>query len=148
MNNNIYIIVALFLASYTNIYSQNGCGAAVGLTPGSQQCGSSVGIAGDFPSGGGAPTNPCNGSYNDDEYWFSYTGNGVNGLQLDLSALSDLYAGLFVLDACPATAGCVASATNGFSSADLSVSTPVLTNGQTYYIVIASWGTPDNTSFC
>lgn len=127
----------------------DGCAAAVSLTPGTQQCANSAGNAGDFPNAGGAPANPCNSSYNDDEYWFSYTGNGVDGLQLDLSNISDTYAGLFVFDACPSSSpNCIASATNGSSTADLSALTPVLNNGQTYYIVIVNWGAPDNTAFC
>jgi len=142
MKNNLFALLFIILASYTVSFAQDGCGAAVGLTPGSQQCGNSAGFAGDFPG----VTNPCDSWYDDDEYWFSYTGNGVDGLDLTLSALSNTYAGLFVLDAC--AGACVVSSTNGSSTADLNVSTPVLNNGQTYYIVIANWGTPNNTAFC
>jgi hypothetical protein len=142
MKTTIYLFSILTILFSSTSYAQNGCGAAIALTPGTQQCGNSAGFAGDFPG----VANPCNSFYDDDEYWFSYTGNGVDGLDLTLSNLTNTYAGLFVLDAC--AGACEASSTNGASTADLSVSTGVLNNGQTYYIVIANWGTPNNTAFC
>ncbi len=128
----------------------SGCMAAVVLTPGTQQCGDSAGFAGEFPSDGSAPTNPCNSSYNDDEYWFEYTA-AVTGETVDftMSGITETYAGLFVLDDCPANGPtCISDATNGFSSADLTLSTTPLVAGTTYRIVIANWGAPNNTAFC
>jgi hypothetical protein len=123
------------------------CANAITLTPGVQQCGVNS-SAGSFPDGGGAPTNPCNGLYNDGEYWFEYTATG-DQLVLDVSGLTDTYSGVFVLDACPgAGPNCVASFTNGASTANYSLTTPMLTPGQTYYIVIANWSAPYSTAFC
>ncbi|MCP4441131.1 MAG: hypothetical protein GY810_19575 [Aureispira sp.] len=134
---------------YSTPSSGNGsdCANADPLTPGTQQCGTNS-SAGDFPDAGGAPSNPCNSSYNDGEYWFSYTGTG-DGLQLDVSGLTATYSGLFVLDACPAgTPNCIASYTSGSSSANFTLSTPALTLGQTYFIVLANWSSPYQTDFC
>lgn len=123
------------------------CANAVTLTPGVQQCGTNS-SAGSFPDNGGAPTNPCSGLYVDGEYWFEYTGTG-DQLVLDVSGLTDTYSGIFVLDACPGSSpNCVASYTNGASTADYSLTTPNLTSGQTYYIVIANWAAPYSTDFC
>ena len=123
------------------------CANANPLTPGTQQCGTNS-SAGDFGDGGGAPQNPCNASYNDGEYWFSYIGTG-QALQLDVSALTDTYSGIYVLDACAgAGPNCVASYSAGASSADYSITTPALTLGTTYYIVIANWSAPYQTDFC
>lgn len=123
------------------------CNDAETLTPGTQQCGTNDNV-GSFPDDGSSPTNPCSSSYNDGEYWYSYTGTG-DALQLDVSGLTDTYAGLFVLDDCPSNSpNCVASYTNGFSSSDFSVTTPALTVGQTYYIGIVNWSSPYSTDFC
>jgi len=145
-------IILLFLCTlltYTT-YSQGTCATGVTLTPGVQQCGDSAGQTGDFDGAGGAPTNPCDANYNDDEYWFEYTA-AVNGetVDLTLSAIGDEWAGLFVLDDCPVNGPtCVASAENGGSTADILLSTGALVAGTSYKIVITSWGTPNSTTFC
>ena len=141
------LYTATFILLSANLYAQGTCGTALPLTPGIQQCGTNSNV-GSFPDGGGAPTNPCSGLYNDGEYWFEYTGTGA-GLDIDLTNITDTYAGIFVLDDCPAAApNCVASITNGASTADMNLVTPTLTLGQTYYIVIASWAAPYDTDFC
>ncbi len=120
--------------------------STVTLTPGTQQCGTNT-SSGDFPDDASAPSNPCDGYYNDGEYWFSYTGNG-SALQLDVSGLSDTYSGIYVLDDIPSNSpNCITSHSSS-STADYSVTTPALTNGQTYYIVIANWSSPYSTNFC
>ncbi|MBN2669458.1 MAG: PKD domain-containing protein, partial [Bacteroidales bacterium] len=125
------------------------CGDPIALTPGIQQCGTNS-YAGSFDDASGAPTNPCSSYYNDGEYWFSYTaGASGDALQLDMSGLTATYSGLFVLDDCPSgSPNCIASYTSGASTANFTVTTPSLTPGQTYYIVIANWSTPYQTDFC
>ncbi len=122
------------------------CGSATTLTPGVQQCGTNS-SAGSFPDDASSPVNPCDSYYNDGEYWFKYTGTG-SALNLALSGLTATYSGIFVLNACPGTGTCIASAVAGSSSANYSLVTPTLTNGQTYYICIANWSTPYSTNFC
>ncbi len=151
MQKNLYLFLTIiFLCCSQQGFSQATCATAVAVTVGTQQCGDSAGQVGDFPNAGGAPANPCNASYNDDEYWFSIVGDGTNAVQVDLSSITDNYTGVFLLDDCPANAPtCVASATNGFSSNDLTfTTTTALTMGTTYYIVITNWGTPNSTAFC
>jgi hypothetical protein len=144
---NIFFTIIMATFSIFTALSQGTCPAAIALTPGVQQCGTST-INGSFLDNGGAPTNPCNSSYNDGEYWFAFTGTGV-ALTLNLTNISDTYAGLFVFNNCPSSSPtCVGSATNSFSTANLTVTTPVLTIGQVYYIAVVNWGTPNTTSFC
>ncbi|UKN03649.1 T9SS type A sorting domain-containing protein [Paracrocinitomix mangrovi] len=150
MNKAIKILglsLAFLLGSVQTTFSQATCAGATPLTPGSTQCGTNS-FAGSFPDGSTAPLNPCSSSYNDGEYWFSYTGTG-QALQLDVSGLTATWSGIFVLDNCPASSpNCVASHTNGGSTANYSITTPALTNGATYYIVIANWSSPYSTAFC
>ena len=140
---------AIFASFSWQSNAQESCANAMTLTPGTPQAGDSTGQVGDFPNAGGAPENPCNAFYNDDEYWFEYTAVETGEkLQLDMTDITNTWAGLFVLDNCPdSTPTCVASATNGGSTADLSFETGALTAGTSYKIVIANWGTPDNTAF-
>lgn len=141
----LVIILAFFLIF--NATAQMGCSNTTTLTPGSTQCGTNS-YSGDFDDASGSPTNPCSSFYNDGEYWFEYTANG-QALQLDVTGLTATYSGLFVLDDCPSgSPSCVASHTSGSSTANFTVNTLGLTNGNTYYIVIANWSTPYQTDFC
>jgi len=142
-----FTISLVFCLSYFS-FGQATCGAtAVTLTPGSSQCGTNSNV-GSFPDNGSAPTNPCNSSYNDGEYWFKFVGTG-QALQLNVTGLTATYSGLFVLNACPASSPtCIASYTSGSSTANFSLTTPLLTVGVTYYFVMANWSTPYQTNFC
>lgn len=141
------LYTAAFVLVGTSAFSQATCGGAVSVTLGTQYCGTNSNV-GSFPDNGSAPTNPCSGLYVDGEYWFEVTGTGTT-LDLSVTNITDTYAGLFVLDDCPAaTPTCISSFTNGGSTADISLTTPVLTNGVTYYIVIANWAAPYDTDFC
>ena len=144
------LLITLFLTlSVLFSFGQQDCANAIPLTPGTQQCGTNdyLDPDGDFPDDNSAPNNPCYDYYNDGEYWFSYVGTG-GSLQLDVSALSATYSGIYVLDDCPSSSpNCIADHSSS-SSADYSVTTPDLSVGTTYYIVIANWGIPNFTDFC
>ncbi|MFP4845800.1 T9SS type A sorting domain-containing protein [Winogradskyella sp. PE311] len=142
------LFTILALCCFTIGFSQADCANALPITPGTPQAGDTTGQAGSFSDSNTAPeVNPCSTLYNDLEYWFSYTAT-ANGETLDIS-VSDLttnYYGVFVIDNCPdSTPTCIASDTNGFSSADLAVTTPALTAGTTYYIVISDWAEGSTT---
>ncbi|WP_296313872.1 T9SS type A sorting domain-containing protein [Winogradskyella sp. UBA3174] len=148
MKKNLLFTILAFCC-ITFGFSQADCASALALTPGTPQAGDSTGQPGSFDGGGAAPANPCNGNYNDDEYWFEYTATETGEtLQLDMTDITQTWAGIFVLDNCPDTApNCVVSAENTGATADLSVTTPELVAGTSYKIVISNWGTPNNTAF-
>ncbi|MEZ4856538.1 MAG: choice-of-anchor J domain-containing protein [Gelidibacter sp.] len=118
------------------------CGNAVILTPGTPQNGATTTGAGSFSDNNTAPNiNPCSTNYNDLEYWFEYTAV-TTGETLDITVtnITTNYYGVFILDNCPDSApSCVAQDTNSSSTADLMVTTPGLTAGTTYYIVVTDW---------
>ena len=98
----ILILFILSLSLSSNFCAQTNCSNGVTLIPGVQHCGDSTGNTGDFPSDGSAPANPCNASYNDDEYWLTYSPDGeVDEVELTLSSISTFFTGLFVFDDCP-----------------------------------------------
>ncbi|MCP4441134.1 MAG: hypothetical protein GY810_19590 [Aureispira sp.] len=126
----------------------NNCTNAVPLAIGGSDCATATDNSGSFGNGS-STDNPCSSFYNDHEYWYEITGTGV-AIDIDLTSVGSTYQGTFVLDACPGSGPtCIASETNGSSTTDYSFTTPVLTNGATYYIVVSTWasvtGTPD---FC
>jgi len=146
---NIYKFLLFILLSAIGIIAnaQSTCATAITLTPGTQQCGTNSNV-GSFPDDGTAPTNLCDSYYNDGEYWFKYVGTG-KPLKLTVSGLSATYSGIYVLSACPdSSPTCIAYHSNGSSTSGYSVTTPVLANGVTYYIVIANWSSPYSTNFC
>jgi hypothetical protein len=141
------ILVTICMVQFSVAIGQTLCSSPVALNIGTTQCGTNNN-AGSFPDGGGAPTNPCNGLYNDGEYWFSFTGTGMP-LSLAVTGLTATYSGLYVLSACPGSSPtCVASYSSGGSTANFNVTTPALTLGQVYYIVMSNWSTPYSTAFC
>jgi hypothetical protein len=148
MKKNLLFTILAFCC-ITFGFSQADCASALALTPGTPQAGDSTGQPGSFDGGGAAPANPCNANYNDDEYWFEYTATETGEtLQLDMTDITQTWAGIFVLDNCPDTApNCVVSAANTGAAADLSVTTPNLVAGISYKIVISNYGTPNNTAF-
>lgn len=126
----------------------NNCPNAVPLTIGVADCATAVDNSGSFDNSS-STDNPCSSSYNDDEYWYTITGTG-DAVNITLSALGSNYIAVSVLDDCPSgSPNCIASEENGSSTSNIAFTTPVLTNGVTYYIAISTWasvsGTPD---FC
>ena len=68
-----HLLILIFFFSFTiSLSSQENCANAIVLTPGTQQCGNSSGLTGDFPGDGSAPINTCNSDYNDDEPFINY----------------------------------------------------------------------------
>src|SRR5690554_3251264 len=118
------------------------CENSMVLTPGTPQAGATTTGAGSLSDSNTAPNvNPCSTNYNDLEYWFEYTAIETGEtLDITVSDLTNTYYGVFVLDNCPdSSPTCVASDTNSSSSADLALTTPALTAGVTYYIVVTDW---------
>ncbi|NRD21155.1 fibronectin type III domain-containing protein [Winogradskyella eckloniae] len=141
MKKNLLLTIIAF-CFITFGFSQADCANALVLTPGTPQVGDTTGQSGSFSDSNTAPeVNPCSGSYNDLEYWFQYTAVETGEtLDITISDLTNTYYGVFVIDNCPdSSPSCVASTTNGGSSADLVLTTPALTAGVVYYIVLSDW---------
>ncbi|WP_296312091.1 hypothetical protein, partial [Winogradskyella sp. UBA3174] len=123
-------------------HAQADCTSALALTPGTLQAGDTTGQAGSFSDSNTAPeVNPCSVDYNDLEYWFEYTAVET-GETLDISVtdITSNWYGVFVIDNCPDSApNCISSATNSSSNADLTLTTPTLTAGTTYYIIMTDY---------
>ena len=140
-----------FFTAQESCIPGSSCGAAVAVTPGSQQCGNSQGQAGSFPNDGSSPSNPCIANYNADEYWFEYSAQTTGEtLELLVSGITQYYTGLFVLDGCLGMSpNCIADDVNYFSLNDLNLNTPLLSAGQVYKIVIVNWNfLGSSTAFC
>ena len=137
-------ITLFFLAmfAFSLGFSQADCASALTLTPGTPQAGATTTGVGSFSVTNTAPeVNPCSSNYNDLEYWFQYTAV-TTGETLDISVtdITSNYYGVFIIDNCPdSSPTCIAQDTNGFSNADLAVTTPSLTAGTVYYIVMTDW---------
>ncbi len=138
-----FLLILLFLASCT--LSAQPCNWAVPLTPGTQQCGDTA------TNGFIFDTNDCMGSYDEgDDYLFEVTvpvGNDGDGLQLDLTSLGS-WTGISITSGCPEQNGetCLGAATS--SSGNESLTSFALTGGNTYYIHISTFPSPQSATFC
>jgi hypothetical protein len=126
----------------------NNCPNAAPLSIGTADCATAVDNSGSF--GNSSTTdNPCSSFYNDEEYWYTITGTG-DAVNITLSSLGSNYLAVSVLDGCPSgSPSCIASFENGSSTSNIAFTTPVLTNGVTYYIAISTWASVTGTpNFC
>ncbi|MEZ4938742.1 MAG: gliding motility-associated C-terminal domain-containing protein [Crocinitomicaceae bacterium] len=89
----------------------------------------------------------CGSSYmNGDDYVFEYTPTSDENLDIVLSG-TGTWTGVFIMDGCPDNAGtsCLGSSTS--SSGNPSMQTSTLTAGQTYYIIVSTFPSPQCTNF-
>ncbi|WP_425076567.1 choice-of-anchor L domain-containing protein [Psychroserpens sp. S379A] len=88
------------------------------------------------------------GYLNGDDVVYAYTPTADTSIDIELSNLSDNYAGVFVYTDC-ANIGvqCETGATNGFSQDDLLIDNFAVTGGQTYYIMISTWAAPQSVAY-
>lgn len=146
MNKKLLLLTIVFLTLWSSgLNAQGSCATAVTLTPGIQQCG-------DTSSGGDVfDDNSCLGNYDGgDDYLFVITvlgANDGNALQLDLTSPGS-WTGIAISEGCPEGGGgtCFGSSTS--SSGNESFTSDPLTGGNTYYIHISTWPSPQTAAFC
>jgi len=141
MNKYIFLSILFFLFIQNHLLAQSSCATAIPMTASTQYCGSTQGQPGDFPNDGSAPMNPCDSTYNENEYWFSIVGTGTTSIYTQYFSTSDTE--VFVFDNCAGNSpNCVGYSGGGYLLTDL------LANGVTYYIVVISEDSPNIQDFC
>ena len=95
------------------------------------------------PGGCGTTSNYLNGN----DVVYAYTATSDSSVTITLAPTAN-YAGIFVYESCADIGtNCVAGAVNGFSTSALTIPEFTVANGQTYYIVISTWATPQTTGY-
>lgn len=146
---NVLILALLFWQA--SLSAQNSTCATAATLQIDSNCGGSA-------SGGGAnagdPTgnddtdgNVCSSNYSGgDDFIFEYTATTTDALELNLYA-TNTWTGLLVTAGCPTTGTCFASSTS--SATNESLTTDPMTIGETYYIHISTWPSPQSAGqFC
>ncbi|MBY8964043.1 choice-of-anchor L domain-containing protein, partial [Flavobacterium sp. D11R37] len=84
---------------------------------------------------------------NGDDVVYSYTAPANGNISINVTN-NGTYSGVFVYTSC-ANIGvnCAAGAVAGFTAVPLSIPTFAVTAGQTYYVVISTWATPQTTPY-
>jgi len=102
----------------------------------------------DYSGGPGTDCGTTNNYLNGDDVVYSYTATSDTSINVALSALGDTYAGVFAYNDCAdiGTMCATSGAFNGFSTDDIDFDMDV-TNGNTYYIVISTWASPQSTTY-
>ncbi len=99
----------------------------------------------------GTPGTDC-GSVNNhlegDDVIYEYTATFDGSINVSLTSIGDTYAGIFAYNNCSDIGSVCATmgGANGFSTADLEFDMNV-TNGETYYILISTWASPQSTTY-
>ncbi len=99
----------------------------------------------------GSPGASCGSTFsylNGDDVVYAYTATSDTSIDIKLSNLTDTYAGMFVYDSC-ANIGvsCLTGIGNSFSQGDMLIDNFEVTAGQTYYLVISTWASPQSVGY-
>jgi hypothetical protein len=101
----------------------------------------------DYSGSAGASCSSASSYLDGDDVVYAYTATADGTFNITVSDLTQNYAGVFVYDSCASIGTtCLDGDTNSFSTADLSVDITA-TNGNTYYIVISTWASPQSTAY-
>ena len=142
----IFTMLCSYAFGTMDVLAQAGIDCAnpitIGSLPYTETGGTTNGFGDDYGSGDACGSNYMGG----DDIVYSYTPVADECVDITLTN-TDIYVGVFVLDACPddPAANCVDSDTQ--SGGNPAISGVNLTGGTTYYIVISTWPAPDSTPF-
>jgi len=96
----------------------------------------------------GADCGSGNGYLNGDDVVYAYTPTADTSIDIELTDITDGYTGIFVYTDCSNIGTqCESGALNSFPLDDLLIDNFTVLNGQTYYIVISTWATPQTTGY-
>ncbi|WP_323786927.1 T9SS-dependent choice-of-anchor J family protein [Psychroserpens sp.] len=107
------------------------------------------GFGDDYSGSPGASGCGSTSSYlNGDDKVYSFTASADGSINVDLTNITDTYTGVFIYNDCADIGtSCAAGDTNTSSTADLSITAFPVTNGETYYIVVSTWASPQTTTY-
>ena len=95
-------------------------------------------------SGCGSTSSYLNG----DDKFYSYTATADGSINVDLTNITDTYTGVFIYTDCADIGtACAAGSVNGGSTADLNITNFPVANGNTYYIAVSTWASPQTTTY-
>lgn len=98
-------------------------------------------------SPGASGCGSTNAYLNGDDVVYAYTATSDATINFALSSIGSTYAGMFLYNSCgDIGTSCIAGATNLNATTDLDFDYNVI-NGQTYYVVISTWATPQSTAY-
>jgi hypothetical protein len=108
-----------------------------------------AGFGDDYSGSPGASGCGTTSSYlNGDDIVYAHTASADGSIDVNLTNITDNYTGVFIYSDCADIGtACGAGDYNGFSTADLSITNYSVTNGNTYYIVVSTYASPQTTSY-
>jgi hypothetical protein len=98
----------------------------------------------------GSPGTACTTSsyLNGNDIVYAYTATANTYVTIDLTNITDTYTGVFIYENCSDIGStCVAGDTSGSSTDDLKIENFAMVGGDTYYIVMSTWASPQTTTF-
>lgn len=102
----------------------------------------------DYTSDPGTSCGTNNSYLSGDDVVYSYTPAVDGAIRLQLTNISDTYAGMFIYEDCVDIGNtCSIGVVNESSTDDLSISNYSVEAGKTYYVVISTWADPQTTSY-
>ncbi|WP_294823279.1 choice-of-anchor L domain-containing protein [uncultured Flavobacterium sp.] len=126
------------------------CTAPITITTPSYSTTDNTGNYGDVVDGSPGGATGCstaNGYLNGNDVFYAYTASATGNISINVTN-NGAYSGVFVYNSCTNVGvTCAAGATTGSAPAPLSIPLFAVTAGQTYYVVISTWATPQTTPY-
>lgn len=102
----------------------------------------------DYTSDPGTSCGTNNSYLSGDDVVYSYTPTADGAIALQLSSISDTYAGMFIYEDCADIGStCAVGVVNENSISNLTIDNFSVISGITYYVVISTWADPQTTSY-
>jgi len=102
----------------------------------------------DYSGSAGVDCSSSSSYLNGDDVVYEYTPTEDTSVDIILSDLSGTYAGMFIYSNCEDIGvECQNGITNGSSSADMEIAEYLVTGGETYYILISTWASPQSVDY-
>ncbi|MBU2927594.1 fibronectin type III domain-containing protein [Winogradskyella psychrotolerans] len=123
----------------------------VGTLPYTAIAQTTAGFGDDYSGSPGSTGCTTTSAYlNGDDIVYSYTSDEDGSIDVDLTNITDTYTGIFIYSDC-ADIGttCATGDFNNYSSGtlDLNITNFPVLNGTTYYIVVSTWASPQDTTY-
>ncbi|WP_179318055.1 fibronectin type III domain-containing protein [Winogradskyella helgolandensis] len=123
----------------------------VGTLPYTAIAQTTAGFGDDYSgSPGGTGCTTTSAYLNGDDIVYSYTSDEDGSIDVDLTNITDTYTGVFIYSDCTDIGTtCATGDYNGYydGTLDLNISNFPVLNGTTYYIVVSTWATPQDTTY-
>ncbi|MEY8847334.1 choice-of-anchor J domain-containing protein, partial [Psychroserpens sp. XS_ASV72] len=121
----------------------------IGALPYAAAAETTSGFGDDYSGSAGASGCGSTSAYlNGDDKFYAFTAASDGSINVDLTNITDTYTGVFIYNDCgDVGVACAAGDVNANATTDLAITNFPVSTGNTYYIVVSTWASPQTTTY-